>query len=300
MTKRTFVTVLLLAALHSSGTVLSFAAGNPSPRPAAKMGGGALAASGETPLWSGRKPQGPLKPFVLDMVGTPKKSDGTLDPATTFHDTLEEITWHGHKAMRRIAATTKPGETEFTRWSTIVFDEKTLLPYYTELRLAEGVFARREYDGVHVKETRTAGDFRTLPQPGSKLQTVTTRFDLPEPAFAWAEGVGLPLLLALPLREGFEGSAPVISGSPSAVTPCLAAPCFVARISYRVIGKEKIAGISGKQVLTWKVSVPETRFFFWISCDHPRLEGVTWPRSAGVMTKGQADAVYSMGPIVRK
>jgi hypothetical protein len=157
-------------------------------------------------LWSDPKPHGPLDPFVLDMVGTPRKRDGNLDPVATFHDTLEEITWHGHRAMRRIAATTKPGETEFTRWSTVVFDESTLVPYYTELRLSEGVFVRREYDGVHVKETRTAGDFRTSPHPGSKLEIVTSKFDLPEPAFAWAEGVGLPVMLALPLREGLDGT----------------------------------------------------------------------------------------------
>lgn len=251
-------------------------------------------------MWSGPKPQGPLQPFVLDMVGTPKKSDGTLDPVTTFHDTLERIDWQGHKAMRRIAATTRPGETEFTRWATVVFDEKTLLPYLTELRIIEGAFVRREFDGVHVTETRTAGGFRKPSSPGLKLETESAKFDLSEPAFAWAEGVGLPVLLALPLRDGFEGSVPVISGSPSAVTPCLAGPCFVTRMSYHVVGKEEIMGISGKSVLTWKVSVPETRFFFWISCENPRLEGVTWPRSAGTMTAGQADAVFSMGPLAKK
>ncbi|MBZ5720416.1 MAG: hypothetical protein LAO03_08540 [Acidobacteriia bacterium] len=281
--KRTLATFLLLAGLCSSSAALAFAA-----------------ASGENPMWTGARPQGPLKPFVLDMVGTPKKSDGSLDPATTFHDTMDKVSWHGHKAMRRIAATTKPGETEFTRWATVVFDEKTLLPYYTELRASDGRFVRREFNGIHVKETRTAGDFRQPLPAGQKAETVTAKFDLSEPAFAWAEGVGLPVLLAVPLHDGFEGSVPVISGSPSVVTPCLIGPCFVARMTYHVVGKEEIAGISGKPVLTWKVSVPETQFFFWIACDDPRLEGVTWPRSAGAMTAGQADAVFSMGPIVKK
>lgn len=91
-------------------------------------------------MWSGPKPQGPLKPFVLDMMGTPKKNDGTSDPPTIFHDTLEKIDWHGQRAMRRSVATTKPGETEFTRWAILVFDEKTLLPYSTEFRVADGRF----------------------------------------------------------------------------------------------------------------------------------------------------------------
>ncbi len=95
-------------------------------------------------MWSGPKPQGPLKPFALHMVGTPKKIDGTLEPEAMFHDTMEKVTLHGHKAMRRIAATTKPGETEFTPWSTVVFDEKTLLPYFSEFRISDGQLLRHD------------------------------------------------------------------------------------------------------------------------------------------------------------
>ncbi|GEM_PF-4036331 len=251
-------------------------------------------------MWSGPKPHGPLKPFVLDMMGTPKKADGALDPPTVFHDTLEKIDWHGHKAMRRIAATTRPGETEITRWSTVVFDEKTLLPYYTEFRVADGRFSRHEFEGVHVTETRTGGDFRKPLSPGEKPEITTTKFDLSEPAIAWHEGVGLPVLLGLPLREGLEGSVPVITGAPSGMSACFMGPCYVARLTYRVVGKEKIDGISGTRVLTWKVYVPETDFFFWIACDDPRLEGVTWPRATGTTTAGQPDARFSMGPLVKK
>lgn len=251
--------------------------------------------SGETPLWTGTKSHGPLKPFVLDMMGTLTKDDGTQDAPVTFHDTLERIDWHGHKAMRRIAATTMPGGTEFVRWAVVVFDEKTLLPYYTEWRKADGAFVRREFDGVHVSETRNAQDFRSpvSPTPKPQLETKTLKFDLPEPAFGWIEGVGLPVLLAVPLKEGFEGSVPVISGDPSKIVPCFAGPCFVGRMSYRVIGQEEITGISGKPVGTWKISVPETNFTFWIARDNPRLEGVTWP---GPPTGGR----YSMGPVVKK
>lgn len=282
MTGRRLSTCRLRAGLYCCMAVLTFST-----------------AWGENSMWSGPKPQGPLQPFILDMVGTPRKSDGTLDPVTKFHDTMERMSWHGHKSMRRIAATTKPGETAFTRWATVVFDEKTLLPYLTELRTSDGRFVRREFDGVHVKETRTTGDFRQPIPPGTKPETVTAKFDLSEPAFAWAEGVGLPVLLALPLNAGFKGSVPVISGSASAVKPCLMGPCFVERMTYHVVAKEEIAGISGQRVLCWKVSVPETQFFFWIACHRPRLEGVTWPRSAGAMTAGQADAIFSMGPIVK-
>jgi hypothetical protein len=298
--KRILATSLLLAGLHSSAAFLLRAEENAPTGSAVNLDDGISAAGGGASMWSGPMPQGPLKPFVLDMVGTPKKNDGNLDPVTTFHDMLEETTWHGQNAMRRIAATTKPGETEFTRWATVVFDPKTLLLYYTELRLVEGAFVRREYDGVHVKETRTFGNFRHAMTPGYKLETVTTQFDLAEPAFAWGEGSGLLVLIALPLRKGLTGSVPVISGSVSRVTPCLTGPCSVARITYRVLGKEEILGLSGKLVRTWKVSVPETHFLLWIACRNPRLEGVTWPRSAGVMTKGEPDALYSMGPIMKK
>ena len=254
-------------------------------------GGASLQA--QTPVWSGPAPHGPLQPFVLDMMGTLKKDDGSMDPPVTFHDTLEKIDWHGHKAMRRIAATTPPGGTEFVRWSTIVFDEKTLLPYYTEWRKADGAFVRREFDGVRVKERRTAADFRAALPPEKKEETVTSNFDLAEPAFGWIEGVGLPVLLAVPLREGFEGSVPVISGSASAVVPCFTGPCYVIRMSYRVVGQEEFTGLSGKPTKTWRVAVPESRFTFWISCDKPRLEGVTWP---GPATGG----TYSMGPITKR
>jgi len=253
-----------------------------------------VTASAQTSLWAGPKPRGPLKPFVLDMMGTLRKDDGAVGPPITFHDTLEKTRWHGHRAMRRVAATTMPGGTEFARWSVVVFDERTLLPYYTELRRADGAFMRREFDGVHVKETRTAGDYRKPLHlaPGTKPETVMLRFDLSEPAFAWAEGVGLPVLLAAPLRDGFAGSVPVISGDRSAVMPCFTGPCFVHRLTYRVMGREEITGISGKPTRTWKISVPETGFTFWISCENPRLEGVTWPAFQGGGT-------FSMGPLVR-
>jgi hypothetical protein len=71
-------------------------------------------------------------------------------------------------------------------------------------------------------------------------------------------------------------------------------------MSYRVVGQEEIDGLSGKRVLTWKVYVPETDFYFWIACDDPRLEGVTWPRGTGTITAGQSDARFTMGPIVTK
>jgi hypothetical protein len=259
-----------------------------------------LAAAGQTSMWSGPKPHGPLKPFVLDMMGTPKKNDGTLDPPTIFHDVLEEIDWQGHKAMQRKVATTKPGETEFTRWAVLVFDEKTLLPYMTEFRVADGRFLRHEFDGLHVTETRTAGDFRKPLAPGEKPETGTAKFDLPEPAFAWAEGAGTLVLFGVPLHEGFEGSVPVITGAPTGVGACFIGPCYVGRMSYKVVGKEEIMGLSGQKVMTWKVYVPETDFYFWIKCDDPTLEGVTWPRGTGTMTAGQSDARFTMGPIVKK
>jgi len=239
-------------------------------------------------LWSGPRPHGPLAPFVLDMVGTPDGSQPSDGKSITFHDTLEKVDWHGHNALKRVAATTQPGETEFVRWSAVIFDEKTLLPYYSEWRRSDGLFLRREYDGLHVKESRTPGAFTQAPpvEPGTKLEITNAEFDLTEPALAWVEGVGLPVLLALPLREGFEGSVPVISGDKSSIVPCSAGPCFVTRMSYRVEGEETITGISKHAVKTWKISVPESKFVFWISKDHPRLERVTWPGVGGMFTMG--------------
>src|SRR5437868_5770860 len=243
---------------------------------------GVAASAGPASLWAGPKPQGPLKPFVIDMQGNPVGRTGADGPPTIFHDTMERVRWHGHEALRRVAATTDPGGTEFTRWADLIFDEKTLLPYRSEWRRADGSFVRHEFDGVHVKETRkTAG---AAPE-------ITAAFDLPEPAFAWSEGVGLPILLALPLREGVEGSAPVISGDPSSIVPCTQAPCFAARMSYRVVGQETITGISNKPTPTWKVWVPGSAFTFWIATADPRLEGVNWPRPGGM---------FSMGPVVKR
>jgi hypothetical protein len=67
-------------------------------------------------------------------------------------------------------------------------------------------------------------------------------------------------------------------------------PCHVLRMSYQVLGKEMITGISGKPLVTWKISVPETRFTFWIACKKPRLEQVFWPGPGG---KG----VFFMAPV---
>jgi hypothetical protein len=225
-----------------------------------------------------------LKPFVIDMVGalTPDNG-GPAPPSVRFHDTLTETTWRGHKAMRRETATTLPGGTEFFRWATVIFDAKTLLPYYSEYRRSDGLFLRREFDGLHVKETRTVTDVLKSPplNPAERREIVTSDFVLPEPAFTWIENTGLPILLALALREGLEGSVPVISGDKSLMKPCTAGPCFILRMSYHVSGPETITGMSGKLVRTWKICVPETQFFFWIACDRPQLEQVTWPGPGG-------------------
>jgi hypothetical protein len=220
------------------------------------------------------------------MMGTPDGSTASEGKSLIFHDTLETVDWHGHRALKRVAATTQPGGTEFVRWSTVVFDEKTLLPCFTEWRRSDGLFLRREFDGLHVKESRTPGALSQIGPiaPGTNLEVINSEFDLPEPALAWIEGVGLPLLLALPLHEGLQGSVPVISGDKSTVMPCAAGPCFVTRMSYRVDGEETITGISQRPTKTWKAQVPESKFVFWISRDHPRLERVTWPGAAGMFT----------------
>jgi len=239
--------------------------------------------TGAMPLLRGPAPQGPLKPFVIDMVGTLAPDAGPAPPPILFHDTLEDTIWHGHKATRRETATTMPGGQEFVRWAVVIFDAKTLLPYYSEYRRADGLFLRHEFDGLHVKETRSSADVAKAPRvaPGEKIDVVTSEFDLPQPGFTWLENTGLPILLALPLRDGFAGSVPVITGDSSKMQPCLVGPCHVLRMSYQVKGQEVITGISGKPVRTWKVWIPETRFTFWIACDEPRLEGVTWPGPGG-------------------
>jgi len=76
--------------------------------------------------------------------------------------------------MRRTTATTRPRETELYVWATVVFDAKTLMPYYSEYRRRDGVFVRHEFNGVHVKETRTTKEMKS-PAVGAdeKLDTVT-------------------------------------------------------------------------------------------------------------------------------
>lgn len=226
-----------------------------------------------------------LKPFVIDMMAILKRDDGTAPPPPVlFHDTLTKTIWHGHKAIKRETATTRPGGKEFVGWAVVIFDQKTLLPYFSEFRRADGLFLRREYDGVQVKETRTSLDVLTSPRvnPGEHIDTVTAEFVLPEPAYTWLENSGLPILLALPLHAGLEGSVPVISGDTTSMKPCAIGPCYVLRMSYHVTGPEMVMGISGKSVLAWKIWVPETKFTFWITCKHPRLEQVTWPGPKGL------------------
>lgn len=241
------------------------------------------AASAQSPIPSKTLPRGPLKPFVIDMMATLKPDTGDAPPPILFHDTLEETIWHGHKAMRRETATTSPGGKDFVRWAVVIFDALTLLPYYSEYRRADGLFVRREFEGLRVKETRTSLDVLKSPRllPGQHVDILTSEFVLSEPAYTWIENTGLPILLALPLRDRLEGSVPVISGDSTAMKPCTAGPCFILRMSYHVSGPEVVTGISGKPVKTWKVWVPETRFTFWITCDNPRLEQVIWPGPSG-------------------
>lgn len=251
-----------------------------------------LLALAQLPKITGKPPRGPLKPFMIDMMATHHPDSGVALPPIIFHDTLVRTSWHGRSAMRRETATTKPGGKEFVLWAIVIFDATTLVPYYSEIRRKDGLFVRHEFNGVHVKETRTTADVLRSPplKPGEPVNFVTTEFDLPEPAFTWIENTGLPILLSLPLQDGFEGSVPVISGDSSAMKPCMAGPCFVLRMSYRVRGIEDKRGISDVPIRSWKISVPETGFTFWIARKGPRLVQVYWPGPGG-------NGTFSMGPV---
>jgi hypothetical protein len=251
----------------------------------------ALGAGAQSPGIQGEPPRGPLKPFVIDMRATHHPDSGIPFSPVLFHDVMERTVWRGHEAMKRETATTTPGGTEFVRWATVIFDAKTLLPYFSEYRRKDGLFVRHEFEGVHVEETRSAKDVLKAPplQPGERVGSLTSRFDLTEPAFTWIENTGLPILLALPLREGVHGSVPVISGDPAAMKPCTTGPCFVLHMSYRVVGNEEATGIFPAPVRSWKISVPETRFTFWIAEGDPRLVQVHWPGPSG-------NGTFSMGP----
>jgi hypothetical protein len=246
------------------------------------------------PRISGEPPRGPLEPFVIDMMATHHPDSGIPIAPILFHDTMERVRWHGRDAMKRETATTLPGGTEFVRWATVIFDATTLLPYFSELRRKDGLFLRREFDGVHVKEKRSTKDFVKTPPlpPGETVESRSAEFDLPEPGFTWIENTGLPILLALPLRHGLQGSVPVISGDRATMKPCLEGPCFILRMSYRVLGAEEMAGFSPDPVPSWKISVPETGFTFWIAETKPRLVQVYWPGPGG-------NGTFSMGPVQR-
>ncbi len=234
-------------------------------------------------------PQGPLKPYVMDMAAILKPDSGPVPAPRRLGDKLEETTWNGHKALRR-ESTSIAADGTVVRWEITISDAKTLLPYYSEWRRADGLFLRREFDGLRVKETRTSLDVLKAPRlaPGAQVDMLTKEFVLPESAYDWLGGAGLPILLALPLRDGLEGSLPVISGDGTKMAPCTAGPCFVLRMSYHVSGPEVVKGISGTPVRTWKISVPDQRFTFWITCDNPRLEQVTWPGPNGTFSMGGA------------
>ena len=244
--------------------------------------------SAQPPMAATTPPQGPLKPYVMEMIATLKPDTGAVPPPRRFSDKLEETTWHGRQAMRRESASSGAGGTAFVRWEINIFDAMTLLPHSSEWRRADGLFLHREFDGLRVTETRTSADVLKSPPlpPEAHVETLTMVFELPEPAYDWIGGAGLPILLALPLREGLEGSVPVISGDSTIMSPCTVGPCFVVRMTYRVSGPELVKGISGTPVRTWKIWVPETRFRFWISCDNPRLEQVTWPGPGGGYSMG--------------
>ncbi|HSP15241.1 MAG TPA: hypothetical protein VLV78_10865 [Thermoanaerobaculia bacterium] len=223
-------------------------------------------------------PRGPLKRSSSTRIGDViKPGDEKAPGPVRFHDTLEPATWHGHPALRRETATTRPGGDQFVRFEITVFDPVTLLPLHSERRREDGLPLARDFDGLHVTETRTPGDLLKPPPP--KLvpvsEAIVTGFDLAEPAYDWIGGEGPPVLLGLPLRDGWRGSVPGISAAGETLAPCTAGPCVVRPMSYSVSGLEVISGLSGVPVRTWRVEVAETRFTFWIACDQPRLEQVT-------------------------
>ncbi len=226
------------------------------------------------------KPKGPLKPFTIYMMAV---ADTGVQRPVYFYDVMKDTVWDGHKATKRETATTMPGEKKYVRWATVVFDAKTLLPYFSEYRRLDGIFLQHIFDGLHVTEIKNCDDILTTPRraEGARPDTITTQSDLKGPAYTWLENSGLPVLLSLPLQPGFQGSVPVISGDSLTMRPWTHGPSYILPMTYRVTAKERIKGLSGKTVWAWKVWIPETKFWFWISCKNPRLEGVTWPSLNG-------------------
>jgi hypothetical protein len=256
------------------------------------------AASAQTAAAPTVRPRGPLRPFAIDMMAVQESGGaGAPRPPNRFHDALEEITWRGHPALKRTTATTAAGVTELVRWEIAIFDVNTLPPYHSEWHRQDGLFLTREFDGVRVTETRTATDVLRSPPvaPGTPRDPVRSDFTLSEPAYDWIGGEGLPILLGLPLRNGLDGSLPVITGGAGGSTPfgegtasiCTAGPCVVGRMTFHVSRPELITGLSGSPVRAWKIWVPDTRFTFWIAADAPagpRLEQVTWSRDGATFS----------------
>jgi hypothetical protein len=229
-------------------------------------------------------PKGPLKPFSIMMEAVMQPDTGTAPPRRRLGDKFELTTWKGHQALRRESTTIAADNTTVVFWEITYSDAKTLLPYYSEWRRRDGLFIKREFDGLNIKETHTTANPFSSPriQPGTPIDSTTISYTLTRKTYDWLGGAGLPIVMGLPLHEGLAGSIPTLSGDSTEVTQCVTGPCYVADLTYNVAGQETVTGLSGHPVKCWKVVDPGRQFTFWIACDDRHLEQVTWPGKGGL------------------
>ncbi len=226
---------------------------------------------------------GPLVPYEHVLTISTTSVSGQAELAALWKDKLEPATWQGHAAFRREQANTRPGGTDYVGWFTNVFDTATFQPYFSEHRRKDGLFVRYEFDGLHVRETKSKLDVNSAPRtpPGTPIETVTREFTLSEPVYDYFGGTFGVVFTGIPLRAGLQGSFPALSfssdGSP-----------VVTRVKYRVSGPENVRNDDCTPVSAWKIETDADAdnpvYVYYVTCQTPRVQRLAYRQDDSTVT----------------
>jgi hypothetical protein len=174
----------------------------------------------------------------------------------TWTDELAAMDVNGRHLLKR---TQMANYAKFNIVTTYVdvFDPKTMAPVSMDFkRSATGEWAHRDFDSARVKYRRGS--------PADETKNDVGQLEMKEPVFDYNGGMYGVLLGALPLKEGFKATFPMLSEDRDELD----------WITVAVGKQERVDAGPGKQVMAWPVDTEgnyanKSHSIFWITKEAP-------------------------------
>jgi hypothetical protein len=180
---------------------------------------------------------GPLQPYTNAWTMTFHGDDGTVSPPQLWEDSMDTITWNGRPAMQRVQIEHRLVPVGGYQRTANVFDARTLAPYMTEVRQRNGMFVRREYDGLRVREIRSV-------RSSAGVDSAMREYTVSAPFIDFYGGMYATVLAARPLTAGLQGTF-----------PALLAPDTIVQVPFSVLTRDTVRGVGGALTSAFKVDV---------------------------------------------